>query len=309
MTQIRSDRALWEDVLLNDTNDPLSLSLERGKMKILITYKGGEGSGNFGHEGRPGQVGGSAPDGSAASDHADTSTSKKPRSFGRAYRRELEKDPIAAWALKNPGKTIAITLGAALGGSVVATGATLAALKFGGHMSLDDQLKKAENDSAFKVAFLDAMGDTPAVAFDLKDRKQFDALRVGLRASDYQAFDAGQIDAAIQSASDLQDAHKGVTLALSGDRGSGIQGLATVVRRDTTSGSSSIIYAHEASQKALTNLVDFAASLKTDFVTLMLDPHQSVHAALWLKKAGFTEDAQAPGYWTRMSKIPHLRRE
>ena len=29
---------------------------------IFIITKGGEGSGNFGHAGRPGQVGGSAPD-------------------------------------------------------------------------------------------------------------------------------------------------------------------------------------------------------------------------------------------------------
>jgi hypothetical protein len=30
-------------------------------MKLTLRFKGGEGSGNFGHEGRPGEVGGSAP--------------------------------------------------------------------------------------------------------------------------------------------------------------------------------------------------------------------------------------------------------
>lgn len=39
---------------------------ELGRLRMIIeqTFKGGEGSGNFGHEGRPGEVGGSSSGGS-----------------------------------------------------------------------------------------------------------------------------------------------------------------------------------------------------------------------------------------------------
>ena len=37
-------------------------------MKIIIRLKGGSGSGNFGHEGIPGHVGGSAADGGSGAD-------------------------------------------------------------------------------------------------------------------------------------------------------------------------------------------------------------------------------------------------
>jgi hypothetical protein len=48
-----------------------AFSMGEKSVKILVTYKGGQGSGNFDHAGRPGEVGGSAPSGSAADSGSD----------------------------------------------------------------------------------------------------------------------------------------------------------------------------------------------------------------------------------------------
>jgi hypothetical protein len=49
--------------------------------KLTIRLKGGAGSGNFGHKGRPGEVGGSLPNGSSSSTQKVDSTSLMEKYF------------------------------------------------------------------------------------------------------------------------------------------------------------------------------------------------------------------------------------
>lgn len=76
-------------------------SSSRGWVTVYDYFKGGPGSGNFGHEGRPGQVGGSAPDDGGGGGMAGTSPSekkeKKPAAArgGKVAKPKKEKAPAA----------------------------------------------------------------------------------------------------------------------------------------------------------------------------------------------------------------------
>ena len=56
-------------------------------MRMVIRYKGGPGSGNFGHTGRPGKVGGSASGG-----RKPTGTASKARIAGKTSRKRKKLD-------------------------------------------------------------------------------------------------------------------------------------------------------------------------------------------------------------------------
>jgi hypothetical protein len=92
---------------IRDNGDTLFVrrirSLSKSRVKILITYKGGQGSGYFGHAGRPGEEGGSAPSDSAASDRRSRYRGRatprgKPKTWGEAYRQN-PKGAVAGAAI------------------------------------------------------------------------------------------------------------------------------------------------------------------------------------------------------------------
>jgi hypothetical protein len=73
-----SDAVFWAQYLTEAEGDPI-LGFDPAP-----TTKGGEGSGNFGHAGRPGYVGGSAPDGvlDRTPEVADDDTKEREREEG-----------------------------------------------------------------------------------------------------------------------------------------------------------------------------------------------------------------------------------
>jgi len=71
--------------------------------KLTIRLKGGAGSGNFGHKGRPGEVGGSLPRGSSASASDNTSDIMDPNEIVRDARSSLKllSRNTATWAARD----------------------------------------------------------------------------------------------------------------------------------------------------------------------------------------------------------------